>query len=118
MCLGRLRGDPFVTGRPAGGLEEQKVNNERRDLALAAARAAARRLLLRSIDIRFNLEDAAEAIHAGHDLTPQELCRLRADADAVGGEIEALADALWPVPVGAGDLAEEENETAMEALSA
>lgn len=67
------------------------------DLALAQAEAASRRLLLRVIDLRFGLEDAAEVV--GRDpgaFTPGDLRALRSTADAIHRAIEELAAALWP----------------------
>jgi hypothetical protein len=98
-----------------GGAEERKVNPKQRDLALAAASAAARRLLVRVIDLRFDLEDAAETIRADHGLTPDDLRLLRSDADALRREIELLADALWPSGDGAG-MPGEEGETTPRSL--
>lgn len=91
------------------------MNPERRDLALAAADAAARRLLLRTIDLRFDLDDAA--IHCDGEQTPsqEEVWRLRTDAKLLRGAIEALADALSPSGPGAPLEGAEEDEAAAEA---
>ncbi len=79
------------------------MNPKQHDLALAAADAAARRLLARVIDLRFDLEDIAEMIRADHGLTPEDLNGMRADADALRREIELLATVLWPCADGAGE---------------
>jgi hypothetical protein len=79
-----------------GGAEVRKVNPKQRDLALAAAEAAARRLLVRVIDLRFDLEDAADLIEAQRCLRPDELQNLRTDADVVRHEIELLVHSLRP----------------------
>ncbi len=61
--------------------------------SLAAAIAAARRLLIHAIDLRFDLDEIDEANHDGHGLDPGDLRRLRSAAAAVQREIENLANA-------------------------
>jgi hypothetical protein len=117
MCLGTLRASPCFRLLEGGWAEEQKVNPERRDQALAAADAAARRLLLRVIDFRFDLEDATDSVHAGLDFSPRDLWRLRAAADVLCRTIDGLAEALWPSADGARGPFGEESEEGTEALN-
>jgi hypothetical protein len=92
------------------------VNPKQSDRALAAAEAAARRLLVRVIDLRFNLEDAAETVRADQSFTANDLQLLRSDADALRREIDLLADALWPSRDGAGTAGEGEGDKASRSL--
>ena len=107
------------TGSPGaeGGAEERKVNPKQSDLALAAADAAARRLLVRVIDLRLDLEDAGELIQADQLLSPGDLSALRTDAEAVRREVERLCSALEPSGAGAAVEGEGESEEASRALS-
>jgi hypothetical protein len=75
---------------------EDPMNPEQKDPALAAAVAVSRRLLVRAIDLRFNLDEAVERANGSHRLTPTGLQRLRADAAALQKEINRLALALSP----------------------
>ena len=71
------------------------MNIQQQDQPLHDAQAAARRLLVRTIDLRFDLDDAADAIGRADSVSPVDLRRLRADADALCREIDRLAEALW-----------------------
>src|SRR5205809_1028704 len=95
-----------------------KVNSEQRNPTLAAAEAAARRLLVRAIDVRFDLEDAAEAIDGDHGLTRNDVRMLRAHADALRHEIDSLAIALWPSARYEAVGAEEGSDEAEESIRA
>jgi hypothetical protein len=70
---------------------EERMDALQRRQALEAANAAARRLLLCAIDIRFDLEEVFEADPDGHRLSSSDLHRLRAAAGMVQDEIERLA---------------------------
>ncbi len=87
------------------------MNPDARDSPLLAAMAAARRLLLHVIDVRFNLDEAAEGMQDGHPLVPDDLRRLRAAAADVQHEIECLIKALPPFSEPAG-MEDEESMTA------
>jgi hypothetical protein len=71
------------------------VNLSQQDQALQAAQAAARRLLLRAIDLRFDLDDTADAAGSRGPLRATDLRRLRSDADALCHAIDRLAEAAW-----------------------
>jgi hypothetical protein len=73
---------------------ERKVNLPQQDQALQAAQAAARRLLLRTIDLRFDLDDTAETLGSRGSLHATDLQRLRSDADALRHAIDRLAEVL------------------------
>jgi hypothetical protein len=88
------------------------VNSIQREQTLQAAQASARRLLVRAIDIRFNLDDTVESMAGEGHLNPVALRRLRADADALCREIDRLADAVWPLPDGATPEDDEVDEAA------
>jgi hypothetical protein len=62
---------------------------------MQAAQAAARRLLLRTIDLRFDLDDAADTLGSRGSLHATDLQGLRSDADALRHAIDRLAEALW-----------------------
>src|SRR5947208_11718923 len=73
-----------------------KVNPVERDRQLTAAMAAARRLLLHAIDIRFGLDEVAEADEQ-NAVDACDLARLSAAVAALRRETEALQEALlWP----------------------
>ena len=84
------------------------MNPEQTDAALAAAVAASRRLLVRAIDLRFDLDEEVERANGSHRLPPTGLRRLRADAAALQKEIARLALALRPIEEpGLADVLEE-----------
>ena len=88
---------------------------QQRDQPLYAAQAAARRLLVRAIDLRFDLDDTADLAVGGASVSPVDLQRLRADAGALCREIDRLAEALSPVcdPAGLEDEAIDEAAAAV-----
>lgn len=71
------------------------MNPETPEAPLAQAMAAARRLLVQAIDLRFNLDEAAEAA-AGSALLHADLHRLRAAAVTLQEEIDRVEAALEP----------------------
>ena len=83
---------------------------EQSDETIRAAQAAARRLLVRAIDLRFDLDDTADAARTGDGAAGINLVQLRADSDAVRVEIDRLAQLLLSAPDGRGDEAEEVEE--------
>jgi hypothetical protein len=90
------------------------MNPEQRDPSLAAAMAVARRLLVRAIDVRFDLDEAFETANGSHRLSLPDRQRLRADAAALHKEIDRLTLALSlfddPDP---GEVLDEESDEAM-----
>jgi hypothetical protein len=72
------------------------MNPEARNSHLSAAMAAARRLLIHAMDLRFDLDEAGEALSTDRDLEPGALHRLRQAAAAAQYEIECLAELLLP----------------------
>src|SRR5438093_186705 len=77
---------PFPRDRPERTVRsalEDAMNPEQRNPSLVAAVAVARRLLVRAIDIRFDLDEAVETANGSHRPTPAALERLRADAAAL-----------------------------------
>jgi len=86
------------------------VKFEQSDETIRAAQAAARRLLVRAIDLRFDLDDTADAARTGHGAAGINLLQLRADSDAVRVEIDRLAQLLLPVSDGSGPEPEDVEE--------
>jgi hypothetical protein len=78
---------------------------------LAAADAAARRLLTQAIDIRFNLEDAREQIDGGDAPSRAELQRLRDLLFDLQNEIDHLEAVLYPLHSDSDFSLEEEADT-------
>lgn len=67
---------------------------EQRDETLRAAQVAARRLLVRAIDLRFDLDDTVDQARLADPMSWADLTQLRADSDAVRVEIDRLAELL------------------------
>jgi hypothetical protein len=97
---------------------ERKVNPEERDSRLAAATTAARRLLVRAIDVRFALDEATETMDGDGGPTVQDMHQLRTDARALQHEVECLCRALWPRHQGDDGEAEELDDEVVEQLRA
>ena len=94
--------------------KERKVNPKLRDQPFSAAQAAARQLLLRAIDLRFDLDETADTLDLGDSAASVAAQRLGADAEALSREIQRVAEALRPLVDGAS----EEDEEACEAAAA
>jgi hypothetical protein len=94
------------------------VNPEERDSRLSTATAAARRLLVHAIDVRFALDEATEAIDGGAGPTLEEVRRMRADLRALQQEIDCLHDALWAPPRGGRGVSEEADDELVKDLRA
>jgi hypothetical protein len=94
------------------------VNPEERDSRLSTATAAARRLLIHAIDVRFALDEAAEAFEGRDGPTLEEVRRMRADLRALQHEIDRLHDALWVPSRDCRGVSEEEGDEAVEELRA
>lgn len=80
---------------------------------LSAATTAARRVLVQAIDLRFDLDEAAEAAATGSASLSADLRRLRAAAAALQREIDRVAAALEPTSEGRGEILEEQQDEAM-----
>ena len=70
--------------------------------------AAARRLLIHAMDLRFDLDEATETLSSDRGLDPRSLHRLRQAAAAAQHEIECLAELLLPADVESEQAFEEE----------
>jgi hypothetical protein len=85
------------------------MDPETQQLPLAEATAAARRLLVHAIDLRFDLDAAAEAA-GGSGLHRADVQRLRAAAVSIREEIDRLSAALEPDVHVSGEILEEEQD--------
>jgi hypothetical protein len=92
---------------------EARMNPDTLNEPLAAATAAARRVLVQAIDLRFDLDEAAEAAAGGSVFLREALRRLSAAAVTLQREIDRLAAALEPEPDGRHEILEEEQDETM-----
>jgi hypothetical protein len=93
--------------------KECKVGHKLQDQTLQAAQAAARQLLVRAIDLRFDLDDTADAVRTSDPITWGELKRLRADTEAVREAVERLSGLVAARP-----MADEDDDEVTEGIAA